>query len=176
MRDRYLFKAKRKDNGNWVEGFYFYMVSEDGKHVHHFIIPLGIDLSLRTPIGEIQVEVYPSTVCQYMELENRIVLENGIYQYTDTTYGKCTGVIKYGEYTQDGSGGEYGPTQHYGFYIKVIKVEPYDWSDLTQEEAEEFYPAYLREMSVAQMFERGEDIQMLGNIFDTPELLEGDSK
>lgn len=39
MQDRYLFKAKRKDNGEWVEGFYFCMTHTDGRHTHHFIIP-----------------------------------------------------------------------------------------------------------------------------------------
>lgn len=50
MQDRYLFKAKRKDNGEWVEGFYFCMTHTDGRHTHHFIIPLGADLSLGTPV------------------------------------------------------------------------------------------------------------------------------
>lgn len=54
-----LFRGKRVDNGEWVEGFYFCMVHDDGRHVHHFIIPIGVDLSLSTPIEKIQVEVNP---------------------------------------------------------------------------------------------------------------------
>lgn len=50
MNREILFKAKRKDNGEWVEGFYFCMVHDDDRHVHHFIMPLGTDLSLGTPI------------------------------------------------------------------------------------------------------------------------------
>ncbi len=28
--DRHIYKAKRTDNGEWVEGFYFCMVHDDG--------------------------------------------------------------------------------------------------------------------------------------------------
>lgn len=71
MSKEILFKAKRIDNGEWVEGFYFCMVHDDGRHVHHFILPLGVDLSLGTPIEKIQVEVDPETVCQYTGLTDK---------------------------------------------------------------------------------------------------------
>lgn len=67
MRD-ILFKAKRKDNGEWVEGFYFCMVHDDGRHIHHFIMPIGIDLSFGTPIEKIQVEIDVETLCQWTGL------------------------------------------------------------------------------------------------------------
>ena len=70
MRD-ILFKAKRIDNGEWVEGFYFCMVHNDGRHIHHFIMPLGVDLSLGTPIEKIQVEIDGKTICQYTGLTDK---------------------------------------------------------------------------------------------------------
>lgn len=81
MQDRYLFKAKRKDKGEWVEGFYFCMTHTDGRHTHHFIIPLGADLSLGTPVEKIQVEVDQSTICQCTGLKDkngRVIWENDI--------------------------------------------------------------------------------------------------
>lgn len=81
MQDRYLFKAKRKDNGEWVEGFYFCMTHTDGRHTHHFIIPLGADLSLGTPVEKIQVEVDQSTICQCTAMpdkNNKLIFENDI--------------------------------------------------------------------------------------------------
>lgn len=71
MQERYLCRAKRTDNGKWVEGFYFCMTHPDGRHTHHFIIPLGADLSRGTPIEKIQVEVDPSTICRCTGLRDK---------------------------------------------------------------------------------------------------------
>ncbi len=81
MESRYLFRAKRLDNDEWVEGFYFCMTHPDGRHTHHFIIPLGTDLSRETPIEKIQVEIDPSTICQCTGMPDKnkkLVFENDI--------------------------------------------------------------------------------------------------
>ena len=81
MNDRYLYRAKRTDNGEWVKGFYFCMEHTDKRHAHHFIIPLGVSLEKGTPIEKIQVEVDPSTICQCTELKDKngnLIWENDI--------------------------------------------------------------------------------------------------
>lgn len=81
MENRHLCRGKRTDNGEWVEGFYFCMTHPNGRHTHHFIIPLGTDLSLGTPIEKIQVEVDPSTICQCTRLRDKngkLIWENDI--------------------------------------------------------------------------------------------------
>ena len=86
MESRYLCRAKRNDNGEWVEGFYFCMTHPDGRHTHHFIILLGADLSLGTPIEKIQVEVYPSTICQCTAMPDKnkkLVFEHDIVWDSD---------------------------------------------------------------------------------------------
>ena len=97
-----IFRAKRIDNGEWVQGFYFCMVHDDGRHVHHFIMPLGADLNLGTPIEKIQVEVDVKTICQYTCLtdkngnkiwendEVRVKYTNGQEDDEDTAYVKYT--------------------------------------------------------------------------------------
>lgn len=88
MQNRYLYRAKRVDTGEWVEGFYFCMTHPDGRHTHHFIIPLGADLSLGTPIEKIQVEVDPSTICRCTELKDKngtLIWEHDIVSYCDCT-------------------------------------------------------------------------------------------
>ena len=50
--------AERADGKGKVEGYYFCMRHNDGrKHLHHFIMPIGADLSEGTPIDKIQVPV-----------------------------------------------------------------------------------------------------------------------
>ncbi len=78
-----LCKGKRIDNGEWVEGFYFYMVHDDGRHAHHFIMPVGADLSLGTSIEKIQVEIDVNTLChcsgkEYMDSE--IAWEGDVFE------------------------------------------------------------------------------------------------
>lgn len=74
-------KAKRKDNKEWVEGYYFCMVHDDKRHEHHFIIPIGADLSKGTPIEQIQVEIDIDTLCDDTGLTDkngRKIWENDI--------------------------------------------------------------------------------------------------
>lgn len=97
MENRYLCRAKRIDNEQWVEGFYFCMTHPDGRHTHHFIIPLGADLSLGTPIEKIQVEVDPSTICRCTGLKDKngkLIWENDIVNCMDA---ECCGYISWNE-------------------------------------------------------------------------------
>lgn len=54
-----LFKAKRLDNGEWVEGNVFF--ADNGK----------CEICIGTPIMRITYEVDPSTVCQYTGLKDK---------------------------------------------------------------------------------------------------------
>ena len=86
MENRYLYRGKRLDNEQWVEGFYFCMTHPNGRHTHHFIIPLGTDLSLGTPIEKIQVEVDSDTICWCTGLKDKngkLIWENDIIECKD---------------------------------------------------------------------------------------------
>ena len=151
MQDRYLFKAKRKDNGEWVEGFYFCMTHTDGRHTHHFIIPLGADLSLGTPVEKIQVEVDQSTICQCTGLKDkngRLIFENDIVKdlFSDTA-----APIRYGSYQ---SCFDSTKVEHVGFYV--------DWSG-------KYNKNYRKDLGY---WIHMVDAEIIGNAFDNPELLE----
>jgi hypothetical protein len=61
------YRAKRKDTGEWIKGFYFCIHHDDHrKHLHHFIIPENIPLPKGRSIGEVQVEIIPETLCRYI--------------------------------------------------------------------------------------------------------------
>ena len=156
MQDRYLFKAKRKDNGEWVEGFYFCMTHTDGRHTHHFIIPLGADLSLGTPVEKIQVEVDQSTICQCTGLKDKngkLIFENDIVSFEDT--------------------GEEGYEYKEGFdFVNKAKVEFAEgrWSltDFVSDNSGVMDEMYDH----AEFMEFWQYCEVIGNKFDNPELLE----
>lgn len=80
MNREILFKAKRKDNGKWVEGYYCkldettYCISEDYERhpvpTHHYILyETMTDWGL--PNRFLQFEIDPDTLCQYTGLTDK---------------------------------------------------------------------------------------------------------
>lgn len=118
-----IHRGKRIDNGKWVIGFYFNMGDDDGKHVHHFIMPFLADLSRGTPIEKIQIEVDPETICQYtnaIAIGGKKIYENDIVGHDGTI-----GIVKFGKY---------GNGFHFGYYIQWINCphfhnELYFWEN-----------------------------------------------
>lgn len=64
------------------------------------------------------------------------------------------GIICFGEYAQDGSGGEYKPSRCIGFYIERIAWIPQDWQEPEDEEC--YLPEYEKTISLydAEWIER----------------------
>ena len=98
MNREILFKAKRKDNGKWVEGYYCkldettYCISEDYERhpvpTHHYILyETMTDWGL--PNRFLQFEIDHDTLCQYIGLTDK----NGqkIWE-NDVVYARCNGL------------------------------------------------------------------------------------
>ena len=72
MEDRYLFKAKRVDNGEWVVG-YIVRYGHTGKEKYYIVPSYASDLYA--------IEVDPSTICQCTGLKDnngKLIWENDI--------------------------------------------------------------------------------------------------
>ena len=149
MEYRHLCRAKRTDNSEWVEGFYFCMTHPEGRYMHHFIIPVGADLSLGTPIENIQVEVDSDTICWCTGLKDnneKLIWENDIVK---CKYGKA--IVKWGE-------GEWKIEWIEG---QIWRKDLFFWSIEGQ--------GYRKDLSFWSMGDV--DLKIIGNEFDNPELL-----
>lgn len=51
-------------------------------------------------------------------------------EYTNGEDSLCRGVVKFGEYEQNGSGGEYGGVKCYGVYVERTSSQPPPWADV----------------------------------------------
>ncbi|OUN68578.1 hypothetical protein B5G11_12490 [Drancourtella sp. An57] len=141
-----LFRAKRIDNGEWVEGYYIY-------HIKRTICPIGDSVKpedeqhvimqdgfsdWNMPRNTVVFDIDPENVCQYTGLKDKNgkrIWENDIVSgYFN--HKKITGFIKYGSNAV--------------YYIE-------------------------REGSYGIHLDNSEDwLEVIGNIFDNPELMKGE--
>lgn len=138
MNREILFKAKRKDNGEWVEGYYVYC------RKRHYILPV-----LNKAIGfdereDEWVEVDPDTICQYTGLTDkngRRIWENDI----------CDRKEKYPE---------------------IVTYNKGDWQlDYSYALGKE---KHFCACNLGFYACERECVEVIGNVFDNPELLEAE--
>ena len=130
MNDRYLFRAKRIDNGEWVEGFYAVARDRKGLTQHNILIA-------DNDLGYFKwIVVDPSTICQCTGLKDKngkLIWENDIvkHDFGKDQIGVQLAIVKY-------------DSKYACYQIKPI----YDW-----------------------MYCDKSDCEVIGNIFDNPELM-----
>ena len=146
MQDRYLFRGKRIDNGEWVHGYLFDDGFENGRV---FIGGIVIEKYNGTACDDWNVtginfyEIDPNTICQCTGLKDKngkLIWENDIVKhYNDDAHPEryCTGTVLWDE----NYAGFYRTSNEYGLSKPRIS------SDCIYE--------------------------VIGNQFDNPELLEG---
>lgn len=157
-----LFRAKRIDNGEWVSGYYVY----DYAHNAHFIFknqlvcPNCIN-DRRIDYSVCDYEIDPDTLCQYTGLKDKNgnrIWENDIVS------------CEHEKYPEDNT------LEAYPLFPEPIKY--------TRNYAVEFintgsrYGYRLRNKSIHFMLTenviQNHKIEVVGNIFDNPELLKGE--
>lgn len=107
-------------------------------------------------------------IMQYTGLIDRNgveIYEGDVVQYRGT-FNDLVGVVSFGPYGQDGSGGEYGTRPCLGFYVERQAIVPNEWDD------GDVYPRdYEEQMSIVETA-----YDVIGNIYEHPHLLESQSK
>lgn len=128
-----LFKAKRRDNNEWIVGYYC-------KYGDNHCIIKPTEFGIAKGVG-----IIPETLCEFTGLydkNGKRIWENDI---VFDTYGEQLGVVKFGMGTFDS-----GVYRYYGWHYEsegsVDHHELYKYDGLV-------------------------DFEVLGNIFDNPELL-----
>lgn len=155
MRD-ILFRGKRTDNGEWVEGFYAkakHIISEKEMHI---IFQLGLELFPHSEFSSYE-EVDPATISRYTELEDKNgkrIFEGDILQVhnfplCENSFSNC--VVAYGIFSEFGSN---SGKEMVGFYLY--------WTS----EGE----AYHKLPNLKWWLEERGAV-CIGNIHDNPELL-----
>ena len=168
-----LYRGKRIDNDEWVEGYYC-------KRKSGHYTDIGFQEEYKDCIikefsdgGIIFCDVDPETVCLYANKTDKNehrVFEGDICDLFDNAYNaNLIGVVKFGEYNQDGSGGEYLPTPVIGFYVEIIKWKYMEDSSCDDEK----YAEWCRTISLLEAMDRNlyDKFEIIGNIFDNPELV-----
>ena len=171
-----LFRGKNIDNGKWIYGGYVhlhkttycYAGSDDGNNdIHRIVFERMTDWNL--PNQHMMADVLPETVGQYTGLTDKNgvkIFEGDVVQYNTYDDFDCQSVVKFGEYNQDGSAGEYSARKCIGFYVDVDNFTCPDWC----EDAPDYFPKHFKQQNVLEV---ARDCQVIGNIHDNPEILEG---
>ena len=152
MEDRYLFKAKRIDNGEWVEG-YLYGIWEK----RYILWGMTNDVPN-------MIEVDPTTICQCTGLKDKngkLIWENDVLMCHGNKKDLCK--VCFGEFKVIDIENMVAVDVVQGFYYKPLETD-----ELSKCEP------FCYEMPLTNYYLKRMDAEVIGNIFDNPDLLESE--
>lgn len=148
MDDRYLFKAKRIDNGEWVQGS---LVYDNRDEMYRIIIDIHYSTGTCLTTDNAP-KVDASTICQCTGLKDKngkLIWENDVVKkHFYSIYDDCVNSEE---------------------YIGVVKLKDFSWV------VDSFKGEYKCAIPIFEVMSYSEDVkhfEVIGNIFDNKELLE----
>lgn len=175
MNNRYIFRGKRKDNGEWVEGYYAcqsnHSCFQSSLKYQHFIYK---DICLDINLGGLEeIEVIPETVGQCTGLKDKNgkwIFEGDILkQKTTKEFAKFNsfkwelyGIVTFGNYDYNQGEASYCSVGWYIAPLKSIAIYPKDYL------VGDIQPGLNQEDILRSIY----PMEVIGNIHDNPELLE----
>lgn len=154
MDDRYLYKAKRIDNGEWEIGSLIILPNGECEIWNRCNNPPDSDPMWRRCVITHKVE--PSTICQCTGLKDKngkLIWENDVVKkHFYSIYDDCVNSEE---------------------YIGVVKLKDFAWV------VDSFKGEYKCAIPIFEVMSYSEDVkhfEVIGNIFDNKELLESELK
>ena len=151
-----LFKAKRKDNGEWVEGYYVYC------RKHHYILPLENEAIGFDEREDEWVEINPDTICRHTgrtDKNGKEIWENDILRGHKNDDDLVR--VVFGEFN----------------VIDVDTLETVDrvvgWhTEVIETDALSKCEPFCLPMPLTDFYIKRSELEVFGNIFDNADLLE----
>lgn len=151
--NRYLFKAKRLDNGEWVHGYYVKGLNMFAKEVHLIFEPATLFYSSGKTDGWNEID--STTICQCTGLKDK----NG-------------NLIWEGDVIHKPSYTDYDAYVNSEAYTGRVQYEDGGWSvEITRSDGSVCVSPIIEMIAYSKDIEHSE---VIGNIFDNPELLESE--
>lgn len=155
MNREIIFKAKRKDNGEWVEGLPGYDMSGN-----------IAEIETHKSFGDCRIyEINPDTLCQYTGLTDKNgkkIWENDILKFNDEIWDSY--------YTSCGTEYDSWEAENYGLVGYCDYSARYDFTKYKYNENQ--VEADLHENHAIEFSEFIKEHEAIGNIFDNADLLE----
>ena len=160
-----LFRGKRTDNGKWECGD---LLSPNEFNAIPHIVYIDY-LNEYGDIGEISTPVIPETVGQYTGLTDKNgvrIFEGDIFKFDDEVWESS--------YTSCGTEYDSFAVENYGVVGFDEDIARFDF--IKYKFSENSVEADLRENHTIDFSEFVCELEVIGNIHDSPELLEGDAE
>lgn len=158
MNDRYLFSAKREDNGMWAEG---YLIYDDRDHLYRIVI--DVDYSTGTHIHtESAPRIDNHTICQCTGLKDKngkMIWENDILMCYGNKKDLCK--VCFGEFKVIDIENMVAVDIVQGWYYRPLETDGLSKCE-----------PFCYEMPLTNYYLERMEAEVVGSVFDNPELLE----